>query len=145
MPPNSDDPERSGSQLISVPLPGCAGLRLSGEVDITNHHQLRSALAALPADGLTTLHLDVSRLFFIDVAGTNELLALVRSQPCLRLILHNPPASLRRIVTLLWTGPNIEIRSSCPGDWPGDGPDGQHAPSDAGPAQPGWIPGGAAG
>ena len=124
MPATSENPERTGSQLAISPLSGQAGLRLAGEVDLTNCDQLRRALAALPADDITAVHLDVSGLCFIDVAGTRELIALMQSHPRLRLILHNPPASLRRIIALLWPGAAIEIGISNPdGGWPGDGQD----------------------
>lgn len=98
--------------MAITPLPGQAGLRVAGEVDITNHEEFRSALAALPADGVASVHLDLSLLGFMDVAGARELVALRLSRPCLRLILHNPPASLRRIIGLLKPAAGIEISDS---------------------------------
>lgn len=123
MPVASDHPGNGQSHLVIVPLAGRAGLRLAGEVDITNHDQLRGALAALPAGGVTAVHLDVSALCFIDVAGTRELVSLLRYDPRLRLILHDPPPCLRRIIALLWPGAaNVEIRPGGPcRGWPANG------------------------
>jgi anti-anti-sigma regulatory factor len=94
------------------------GLRLAGEVDITNRDEFRDALAVLAvlaSDGNTVVHLDVSRLGFIDVAGTRELIELMESHPPMHLILHDPPGSLRRIVALLWPGADVEFRNGVPG------------------------------
>lgn len=107
MPASSRDYDES--RLAVTSLPGRAGLRLIGEVDMTSHDHLRAALTALQADGLTTLHLDVSRLLFIDVAGTREIITLLQSRPGLRIILHSPPVSLRRIIAVLWPEANIKI------------------------------------
>ena len=49
-------------------------LRLVGEVDINNHDQFRRALAPVFASGIIAVHLDVSGLRFIDVAGARELM-----------------------------------------------------------------------
>lgn len=105
MPPSSGD----HSPLAITALPGKAGLRLAGEVDITNHAQVRSALAALLANCPATIHLDTAGLNFIDVAGSREIITALRSRPGLRIILHSPPACLLRIITLLWPEANIKI------------------------------------
>src|SRR5499427_10512375 len=107
------------SDLETFPLSGWTGLRIVGEVDISNHDQFRRALAPVFAAGIIAVHLDVSGLGFIDVAGTRELIALMKSHPHLRLILHNPPESLRRIVAEFWPDVDIEIRIENPvGGWP---------------------------
>lgn len=97
-----------------TPLGGCVRLRLTGHVDPVSHDELRSILAGLRTDGITAIHLEMSKLDFIDIAGTRELMMFAQAHPRLRLILHDPPASLRRIVTLLGPGTNIEIRVSSP-------------------------------
>jgi len=103
-----------GSDLEILPLSGWTGLRIVGEVDISNHDQFRRALAPVFAAGIIAVHLDVSGLRFIDVAGTRELIALMKTHPHLRLIVHGPPASLRRIVEVLWPNADIEIRIDNP-------------------------------
>jgi hypothetical protein len=57
---------------------------------------------------------ELAGLRFIDVAGTSELMAFAQSHPSVRLILHAPPVSLRRILALLWPGTDVEIRASNP-------------------------------
>jgi anti-anti-sigma factor len=114
VPDPSVDLQHSGSDLETSPLSSWTGLRIAGEVDISNHDQFRRALAPVFASGIIAVHLDVSGLRFIDVAGTRELIALMKSHPHLRLIVHRPPASLRRIVALLWPNVGIEIRIDNP-------------------------------
>ena len=119
MPDTSEDLQHGRSELETSPLPGWTGLRIAGEVDINNHDQFRRALAPVFAAGIIAVHLDVSGLRFIDVAGARELIALMKSHPQLRLILHNPPESLRRIIAEFWPDADIEIRIDNPvGGWP---------------------------
>ena len=125
MPDTSEDLPLGGSELETSPLPGWTGLRIAGEVDFSNRDQFRRALAPVFASGIIAVHLDVCGLRFIDVAGTRELIALMQSHPHLRLILHNPPASLRCIFALLWPGVNVEIRIDDP---VGGSPGGTQAP-----------------
>jgi anti-anti-sigma factor len=119
VPDTSEDLQHSGSNLETSPLPGWTGLRIVGEVDVNTHDQFRRALAPVFAAGIIAVHLDVSGLRFIDVAGARELMVQMKSHPHLRLILHNPPPSLRRIVAEFWPDADIEIRIDDPvGEWP---------------------------
>ncbi|MBO0775422.1 MAG: STAS domain-containing protein [Actinobacteria bacterium] len=114
------DEARGECGILSITaLPGQVGLSLAGDVDLSNHEQLHSALAAL-ACAHGTIHLELSRLRFIDVAGTRELGALAQADQRRRLILHDPPGTLRRILALLWPGSNLEIRISQPSSLPAD-------------------------
>ena len=99
---------RPGTLTIR-PLPGCRGLILAGEADLTARDTLRAALAALPADGTGEIHLDLAGLRFIDVACTRELIALTGRHPAARLIAHHPPASLLRITALLYPDATMEF------------------------------------
>jgi anti-anti-sigma factor len=114
VPDTSEDLQHSGSDLETSPLPGWTGLRIAGEVDVNNHDQFRRALVPVFASGIIAVHLDVSGLRFIDVAGARELIALMKSHPHLRLILHNPPPSMRRVVAEVWPDAEIEIRIDNP-------------------------------
>jgi anti-anti-sigma factor len=107
--PHPQSPDQDDGLLTISALAGRVGLRLAGDVDASSHDRLRRALAALPADGITAAHLELAGLDFMDVAGTRELIALMQSHPGLRLILHDPPESLRRILALLWPGINAEL------------------------------------
>lgn len=108
--PHPQSPNQDDGLLTTSALAGRVGLRLSGDVDTSNHDRLRSGLAALPTDGITAVHLELAGLDFIDIAGTRDLMALTQLHPGLCLILHDPPASLRRILALLWPGTNVELR-----------------------------------
>ena len=75
--------------------------RLGGEVDLTTAEALEVALSALPVG--QELHLDLAELAFIDVRGTRTLVAAAaRLAPEHRLVLHDPPAGLQRILEVCW-------------------------------------------
>ncbi|MGH2859842.1 MAG: MEDS domain-containing protein [Solirubrobacteraceae bacterium] len=75
--------------------------RLTGEVDLAGLAELEVALTAVPAD--RDLHLGVEALGFIDVAGVRALISLARRLgPDRRLVVHEPPQTLRRILDLGW-------------------------------------------
>ena len=94
-------------------LPGRAGLRLEGEVDLFNQERLRAALAALPPTGSDEVILDLGGLRFIDIAGTRALMAPTQWSPGLRLVLYDPPASLCHLIGLVWPDAKVELRSWC--------------------------------
>jgi len=99
---------RPGTLTIRL-LPGCRGLILAGEADLTALDILRAALAALSADGAGEIHVDLTGLRFIDVACTRELIALTERHPAARLIAHHPPASLLRITALVYPDTTMEF------------------------------------
>ena len=97
--------------LTISPLTGRAGLRLDGEADLTSHHELQKALAALPP-GTAEIHFELARLKFIDVAATRALIARTLQPPHPRLILHHPPPSLQRLIHLLWPDSSAQFHLS---------------------------------
>jgi anti-anti-sigma regulatory factor len=97
--------------LTISPLTGRAGLRLDGEADLSSHHELQKALAALPP-GAAEIHFELARLTFIDVAAARMLIASTLQPPHPRLILHHPPPSLQRLIHLLWPDTNAQFRFS---------------------------------
>jgi STAS domain len=105
-----------GTATLTIgPLPRGAGLVLAGDADITTRDALRAALAALPADGTGDIHLDLTGLRFIDLSCTRELIAFTERHPCVRLIAHDPPASLLRITALIYPQASITLTGqSCP-------------------------------
>lgn len=82
---------------------------LEGEIDLTSHDALEIGLSALPAQ--TDLHLDLSDLGFIDLGGAQALAGLGRQlAPTRRLVLHEPPAVLERVLGLAWPdAPGLEL------------------------------------
>jgi anti-anti-sigma regulatory factor len=98
----------NGPGALTVrPLTGRAGLRLEGEADLTGQHRLREALAALPP--AAEIHLDLAGLDFTDIAATRQLIALTQQPLHSRLILHDPPPALLRLIRLLWPEANVEF------------------------------------
>lgn len=98
--------------LAISPVAGGAGLRIEGEADLFHTEQLRAALAALPAGDGDEVILDLAGLRFIDLAGARTLMALTQRSPGLRLVLYDPPVSLRSLIELLWPDARVELRSS---------------------------------
>lgn len=99
-------PARRPGMLAVHPLAGRTGLRFEGEADFTVQPQIRTALAALPP--AAQIHLDLAGLDFIDTACARELIALTWQPPRPRLMLHDPPPALRRLIGLLWPDANVE-------------------------------------
>lgn len=83
--------------------------RLDGEIDVATWEALGIGLSAL-ADG-ADVHLDLEDLTFIDVGGVRALARVARAlAPEGRLILHEPPDTLRRMLELAWPdAPGIEV------------------------------------
>ena len=94
-----------GRLRISVSCPDGAGItqvRLAGEADLFTSDALRRALAATVPQG-ADIHLDLSRLAFIDIAVARVLAgAAARLNPGRRMVLHEPPPALRRAIGLCW-------------------------------------------
>ncbi|MDP9342974.1 MAG: STAS domain-containing protein [Actinomycetota bacterium] len=89
------------------------GLRLSGEVDVSNAHQLRRALSAeVPRGGDLTL--DLAEVAFLDSTGLEQLIRAARDlEGNGRLILVSPQEPIRRLfeLVLLDRRSNVEIRN----------------------------------
>lgn len=98
-------PDRSS--FVVTPLRDRTGALLAGEADYTVRDTLRTALTALAADRAGDLHLDLAEVGFMDVCCTRELIAFTRRHPAARLVVHHPPASLRRIAAIV--RPEAEI------------------------------------
>lgn len=81
---------------------------VTGEIDLVSRDSFETALSALPGDRDITLRLE--GLTFIDVAGVRALAELSSRLAPRRLILHDPPTPLRRILRLWWQDlPGLEV------------------------------------
>lgn len=100
----------AGEELVCTPLTGPAlGLRLAGEVDLSNREVFGAALDAAMS-GTGDAHLELSELAFIDHTGVQIMLqAAERLGPGRRLVLHRPPRSLNVSLTLLWETPKLVV------------------------------------
>ncbi len=72
--------------------------RVHGELDLASREVFAIALDALPVRG--DLHLKLDELDFIDVGGVHALAELAERISPRRLVLHDPPTALLRIVEL---------------------------------------------
>ncbi|RSM37662.1 anti-sigma factor antagonist [Amycolatopsis balhimycina DSM 5908] len=90
-------------------LPGQAGLRVIGDVDLSTRDTWRSALdSALPS--VAPALLDLSDLSFIDARGTAMLVAAAQHRTAeAPLTLLRPPAVLRRMLTLLYPAEPVKF------------------------------------
>lgn len=79
---------------------------ISGELDSSNHHQLRHALAGLNLAGARHVHLQLSNLRFCDVAGMRQLLSFTRQTELTgrRVSTHGTSRNLRRLCHLMTDG-----------------------------------------
>ena len=78
-----------------------AGLRLSGEIDASNVHLVRDALAEFGARG-GSLHVDLSELLFCDVSGIRAIVSYAESRDHdRRLVLHGLPAQIEKVMNVV--------------------------------------------
>lgn len=88
--------------------------RLTGEVDLAVVDDVRNALDTAASLSIGELAVDLDGLHFIDVPGARTLVQLAgRLAPGRRLMLHNPPYPLTRILQTAWgTIPGLEVVGS---------------------------------
>lgn len=88
--------------------------RLTGEVDVAAVDDVRSALDTAASLSIGELAVDLDGLIFIDVPGARTLVQLAgRLAPSRRLMLHNPPYPLTRILQTAWGAiPGLEVVGS---------------------------------
>lgn len=92
------------------PLTERVGLKVSGEINVRNRDAWETLLDRLPATG-SDIHLDLSELRMVDAGGAAALAATAQQLgPGHRVVLHDPPWALRRILNLLWpSAEGIEV------------------------------------
>lgn len=94
------------SRTLSPP-----GLRLAGEIDVTNSRSLGRKLRA-GLNGAGSAHLNFSRVVFCDVSGIRALVKLARDLgPDRKIVLHGLPTQLETVMRVTgWTElPGLEI------------------------------------
>ncbi|MFD3542646.1 STAS domain-containing protein [Streptomyces sp. NPDC058662] len=97
------DTRAAGTTALTVmPLPDLPGARLSGSCDLDTRHVLSAALGTVTGIPGPVVHLDLSAVLFLDPAAVA---ALVQAAADLngqgrRLLLHDPPYSLRKVVEM---------------------------------------------
>ncbi|GHI34389.1 STAS domain-containing protein [Streptomyces daghestanicus] len=99
--------------LTVSPLPGLDGVRAAGEIGLATRGTWQRALEqAVRVDG--DVHVDMSGVSFVDVDGARVLADTAGRLPeGRRLVLHRPPATLRRVLEMFWPDqPAIEVSKS---------------------------------
>ncbi|MEU9578222.1 STAS domain-containing protein [Streptomyces chilikensis] len=97
--------------LAVRPLPGGRGVRLAGEVALSTRTVWADALAGAVGADRCAYVLELSEVSFVDVAGAEALaVAAGRLESGRRMVLHNPPRTLSRVLEMYWPGlPGIEV------------------------------------
>lgn len=98
-------------ELRVTPLSGQRGVRVTGEINVLTRAQWVSALDRVTATATTgtagdgDVHLELSELSFVDAGGAAALAACAqRLGEGRRMVLHDPPPALNRILEILWPG-----------------------------------------
>ncbi len=95
-------PPRSAVLQID-PLPDNAGLGVIGEISMNTRTVWQQTLKQLVERRTDVLHVDLSRVSFVDVAGVTDLAVTAQRLPeGQRIVLHRPPAQVPRILELFW-------------------------------------------
>ncbi|WUI02780.1 STAS domain-containing protein [Spirillospora sp. NBC_00431] len=88
--------------LVLEQLPDRPGLKVAGEINVNNRTAWTGTLETLATDE-PEIHLEMSGLRMVDVGGAAAVAATAqRLTPRGRVVLHNPPPALCRILDLLW-------------------------------------------
>jgi len=96
--------------LLAINTLGDGSLSLVGEVDAFTRSTFAAAVDELVARG-GDLHLYLADLSFIDVGGATIIATRALSlPPGRRLVLHDPPPELRRLVAMMWADhPGLDL------------------------------------
>ncbi|MFI0242210.1 STAS domain-containing protein [Streptomyces sp. NPDC016845] len=103
--------DASAAELRIHPLTDRAGLKVAGEVCLSTQDVWEHALSRLARQPGGPVHLELSDLSFVDMAGATALAVTAQGLgPGHRLVLDRPPAALSRLLELFWPDlPAIEV------------------------------------
>lgn len=83
--------------------------RLSGPADLRNRPDFAELLRTLCRQAAGDVHLDLSEMDFVDVWAAAALVEAASALAGGELVLHNPPAALRRLLEVLGTQPGLRL------------------------------------
>jgi ABC-type transporter Mla MlaB component len=87
------------------PLSDSSGLGATGEISMNTRTIWQQALEQLVERRADVLHVDLSQVGFVDVAGVTDLALTAQRLPeGQRILLHQPPVQLPRILEIFWPG-----------------------------------------
>jgi anti-anti-sigma factor len=85
------------------PLPERPGVRVIGEVGLDTRTAWRDSLGRLARRDEALLHVELSEVTFMDVAGVTDLAVLAQSlAEGQRLMLYGPPPQVARVLSVFW-------------------------------------------
>jgi ABC-type transporter Mla MlaB component len=90
------------------PHPDRVGVRLVGELDVSNRtviHRVLAGFAGTEAD----VYLDLARLTFIDVGAFTALAAFAQQHQPHRVVLQQPSSLIARLVSRIWPECGLEL------------------------------------
>lgn len=93
------------------PLANGTGIKVEGEVDLANAHELSEALANISVE--SEIHLELAELSFIDSSGLRVILAFAESlNGAGPLVILNPSPAVARLLEITATDshPKVEVR-----------------------------------
>ncbi|MFJ7272388.1 STAS domain-containing protein [Streptomyces sp. NPDC099050] len=95
-------PAAPATPLTAQPLRDRPGARLSGSCDLDSRPALGAALGFVTGIPGPVVHLDLSAVVFLDTAAVAALVgvAAALNGQGRRLLLHDPPHSLRKVVEM---------------------------------------------
>jgi STAS domain len=96
-------------QLVVARTPDPAGLRFSGEIDMSNRAAVARCVDLFP--GAEDVHLEVSELIFCDISGIRAFVEAAEAPRQGRLLLHGLPDLLQTVMRVTgWANlPNLRI------------------------------------
>ena len=83
--------------------------RLTGPADLRTRIDFAELLRALCRQAVGDVHLDLSEMDFVDAWSATALIEAASGLVDGQLVLHNPPAALRRLLGFLGTQPRLRL------------------------------------
>ncbi len=97
--------------VVSTTAASAAWILVSGEIDVSNHHRLVTALSSVNLHDVTAVHMQISGLTFCDVRGVRHLLAFAQSaqETGHRALIHGASHQFRKMTRLLGTAGGVRF------------------------------------
>lgn len=105
---------------IDVPPQAESGVlcvRISGDVDVSEDHELALAGPRIRGPGAHTVFLDIGPVTFFGSTLVNFLVGLVNTAPGGQVVLCRPSPMARRVVSVLSLPAQISTRPDLPPEW----------------------------
>jgi anti-anti-sigma factor len=102
---HSGAPSHGATGLDIYPLPGRCGVRVAGDVNAATRPVWSEVLDQLVRQDEDLVHVDMSQVTFIDVAGVTDLAMAAQSlRGGRRIVVQQPPPQVPRVLEFFWPG-----------------------------------------